>query len=161
METKPVAWPPKLSIELVPSTCWYSNVRSEVTQKEWQKCRDLVRARGGDKCEVCGGRGPRHAVECHEVWDYNDVTLVQRLDGLIALCPDCHAVKHIGRTANMGRLPQAIEHLADVNGWDIEATGAYVTVAFERWEERSMYQWELDISYLETIGVSTRKAMAR
>jgi len=47
-------------------------------------------------CETCGGCGPQYPVECHEIWNYDDTRLIQKLDGLIALCPDCHEVKHIG-----------------------------------------------------------------
>lgn len=46
--------------------------------------------------KVCGGRGEKWPVECHEMWQYDDKNHVQKLAGLIALCPDYHKVKHIG-----------------------------------------------------------------
>ena len=39
----------------------------------------------------------------HEVWDYDDARRVQRLVRLIALCPACHEVKHLGLAAKRGR----------------------------------------------------------
>ena len=32
----------KLTIELVPSTAWYSNVRSNVSKEEWDKIHDIL-----------------------------------------------------------------------------------------------------------------------
>jgi hypothetical protein len=50
----------------------------------------------GSRCEICGGRGPEHPVECHERWRYNDLIRTQTLVRMIALCPACHQVKHVG-----------------------------------------------------------------
>ena len=45
---------PKLTIELVPATCWQTNVRSVVKKSEWDKIRKRVYKEAGHKCEVCG-----------------------------------------------------------------------------------------------------------
>lgn len=156
--TSPVVTP-KLTIELVPSTCWYSNVRTNVSAAEWEKCKRFVRARSGDCCEVCGQsgwqQGYRWAVECHEVWEYTDEDgeHVQRLFGLIALCPRCHEVKHIGRAEAVGSLERAVHHLMWANGWSDDEAEVYIYNAFTTWRERSEHQWTLDISYLtEVLG---------
>lgn len=144
---------PKLSIELVPSTCWYSNVRTNVSSNDWETCKWFVRQRSGDKCEVCGGVGSRWPVECHEVWDYDDVARVQRLEGLIALCPSCHEVKHIGRAEAVGNLDRAVLHLMRVNNWTDDEAEVYIYDAFTTWRARSDHDWTLDISYLtEVLG---------
>src|SRR5437588_2921912 len=92
-----------LTVELVPSTCWFSNLRSELDKDDWDRLRHAVYERAGNYCEVCGQRGAQHPVECHEVWEYDDEHSVQRLSGLIALCPACHEAKHMGRASSMGR----------------------------------------------------------
>lgn len=148
---------PRLTIELVPSTCWYANVRTNVSAADWNRCKAFVRERSGDRCEICGGSGRKWAVECHEVWDYDDVQHVQRLVGLIALCPMCHKVKHIGRVTvaeSMESLMRCFAHLATVNGWpDPMVSSDYVDQAFRVWAERSRHEWTLDISYLtEVLG---------
>lgn len=144
---------PRLTVELVPRTCWYSNVRTNVKASEWNKCKAFVRERSGDRCEVCGGRGQRWPVECHEVWDYDDEKGIQRLEGLIALCPRCHEVKHIGRAEAIGRLAPAKEHLAKVNKWKPSEVTDYLLSCFALWDVRSGRAWELDISYLtEVLG---------
>lgn len=153
--------PPKLTIELVPSTCWFSNVRSQVPKKEWDRLRTESYKRAKYKCEVCGGSGKnqgyRHALECHEIWSYDDETKTQKLDGLISLCPRCHQVKHIGRTTIIGKQHVAFKHLEEVNGWNHKEVVDYVAESFiiHRW--RSNWEWTLDIGMLtEVYGVDKK-----
>jgi hypothetical protein len=140
-------------VELVPSTCWWSNVRSHVASAEWERLRRATAAAAGNRCEICGGRGRRHPVECHEVWVYDDTTRVQRLVRLIAICPACHEVKHLGLAGKRGRLGAALAHLARVNGWTADDAGVYAEVVFEQWSARSRHQWTLDCTVLEAQGV--------
>lgn len=150
---------PKLTIELVPKTCWYSNVRSNVPQSHWDIIRRNVYSLAGYICEVCGGVGRRHPVECHEVWHYDDINHIQLLERMIALCPACHEVKHIGRAQRIGRLNAALSHLCYVNDWDAETTEHYVAQQFEVWKKRSQYEWKLDIrelsKYVKTGRINT------
>jgi len=76
----------KLQIELCPSSCWYSNVRSILTKSQWDNVKKQVSSKAWDTCEICGGVGPKHPVECHEMWEYDTKTLTQKLVELIALC---------------------------------------------------------------------------
>lgn len=139
----------KLTIELVPSTAWYSNVRSNVTAAEWDFLRKACYKKAGHICEVCSGKGPKHPVECHEIWDYNDETLKQTLTGLIALCPDCHSTKHVGLAQIQGRYDVVLSQLMKVNDMTKEEAEAYVNSCFDVWEKRSKNNWELDITFLE------------
>jgi hypothetical protein len=70
---------PKLTVELVPETSWYSNLRSELTEEQWDTVRRRCYVAADYRCEVCGGRGPKWPVECHEVWSYDDLEHVQTL----------------------------------------------------------------------------------
>lgn len=145
--------PARLSVELVPESCWFSNVRTAVTQAQWDSLRRRTARRASHRCEVCGGRGHLWPVECHERWEYDDARHIQRLRGLIALCPSCHEVKHIGLAGIRGKSVEATAHLAIVNGWSYDAAEAHVARAFEVWEERSAWDWELDLSWLEEQGI--------
>lgn len=109
-------YPPRLTIELVPRTCWFDNVRSAVSSSDWKRLRQQTARTAGWKCQVCGGKGPRWPVECHEIWHYDDDRQYQTLTGLIALCPSCHEVKHIGFSELRGKKDEAVAHLALVNG---------------------------------------------
>lgn len=145
-----------LTVELVPSTCWFKNVRSEVSPADWDRLKRMTSEAANHRCEVCGGRGPRWPVEAHEVWHYDDLTHVQTLAGMVALCPDCHSVKHIGLAMARGREKQALAHLARVNGWTPEDAQLYVEVQFEVWSKRSSHSWILDISWLEQYGITPK-----
>ncbi len=143
-----------LTVELVPKTCWFSNVRDHVDKETWDRLRKQTYAKAGNRCEVCGGRGPKWPVECHEIWHYDDARQVQTLVGLIALCPACHEVKHIGLAQINGRYEQAQAHLARVNGWSADDVSAYLEGVWELWYRRSRHEWRLDLSWLEGLGVS-------
>lgn len=139
----------KLSIELVPKTSWCTNLRSEMSGAQWDRIRRATYKRADYECEICGGTGSNHPVECHETWEYNDETHEQTLTGLVALCPSCHEVKHIGYASTQGNGERAIKHLADVNDWSRQKAVEHAKEAFETWEERSQHQWTVDISLIE------------
>ncbi|NJO94588.1 MAG: HNH endonuclease [Hydrococcus sp. RM1_1_31] len=143
----------RLTIELVPQTCWFSNVRSEVSKQDWDKLKKITFANAKYQCEICGGRGKKWPVECHEKWHYDDKNKIQKLIGLIALCPACHEVKHMGLANIKGRADIAMQHLAKVNGWSREQTDEYVAQQFHIWEYRSRFQWTLDINWLSQLGI--------
>lgn len=143
---------PKLFVELVPSTCHFSNVRTTVKPSEWDTIRFMCYEAAGNKCEICGSTGKqqgyKHNVECHEIWDYDDENHIQKLVGLIALCPTCHQVKHIGRAIAIGKQTACFIQLAKVNKWTQKQIDEHILAAFELHKQRSKHQWELDISLL-------------
>lgn len=147
----------KLTIELVPSTSFFSNVRSVLPQSEWDRLRKASYAKAGHKCEICKGtgieQGYRHPVECHEIWEYRkDGT--QYLKGLISLCPRCHQVKHIGRSMKVGLKKKVLAHIGKVNKWTKEEVQNYIGFCFQEHKERSKIQWNLNLSILtEKFGV--------
>ena len=154
MHDRQYAEKPRLTIELVPQSCWFSNVRSEVSREEWDRLRKMTGGNAGNRCEVCGGRGPKWPVECHEIWDYDDDHHVQTLIGLTALCPACHEVKHIGLANIRGRGQFAARHLAKVNGWTSQEAERYIAEQFAVWEQRSRFQWALDLKWLERHSIT-------
>jgi 5-methylcytosine-specific restriction endonuclease McrA len=145
-----------LTIELVPSTCWFSNLRTELDSKSWDIVRKQTYRQANYVCEVCGGRGKKWPVECHEIWNYDSQKHIQKLVGLIGLCPSCHEVKHIGLAGIRGRRSVAEKHLASVNGWTQEQVERYIKWAFMIWKQRSKYEWTLDLSWLEQLGIKVK-----
>lgn len=137
---------PKLVVELVPSTCWCSNVRDHVTTDVWRDICRVVYKAANYRCEVCGGYGEAHPVEGHEQFSY--VNRVQTLDRIIALCPSCHLCKHPGFAATKGRTPEVYEQLMRVNKWTYAEADAHLRHAFKIWERRSQHPWHLDLAYL-------------
>jgi len=146
-----------LDIELVPSSSWYNNVRAVVTKTQWDKIKSVVASKVYSLCEICGGVGPKHPVECHEVWSYNDKLYIQSLDRMIALCPDCHMVKHVGLAQVMNRTDKALAHLMKINDIDHFQASKYIEEAFNLWAKRSKKTWTIDISHLEEYGIDIKK----
>jgi len=136
----------KLTIEMVPKNTWFDNVRSNVSKEQWKALKERTAMLANHQCEICSQRGPRWPVECHEVWSYNNG--VQKLERLIALCPDCHEVKHFGLASMRGRQDKALAHLMKVNKISLDDAVAYVESVVEQWKELSNKEWELDISLI-------------
>ncbi len=136
----------KLQFGLVPDSCWYSNLRSILPPGAWDKIRKTAYARAGGKCMICGA--PSARLEAHEVWEYDDENGVQKLAGIIAVCPACHEVIHIGLTSLKGREKQACEHFIKVNGCSYAEYRAALGEANRKHRERSAREWKLDISGL-------------
>ena len=136
----------KLNFELVPDSCWYSNLRSELPKEAWDKIRKKAYARAGGKCMLCGA--PTTRLEAHEQWEYNDEKGVQKLVNVVAVCRACHEVIHIGRTQLMGRERDASEHFMKVNGCTYAEYRKALGEANEKHRERSRREWQLDVSEL-------------
>ena len=138
----------KLTVELVPKTVWYRNVRSNVSRQQWDKIRKRCYKLAKYKCEVCGSVGPKHPVECHEIWHYDDKNYIQTLTGLIALCPNCHKAKHPGLAKINGETELVINQLMTVNDMTRKEVIKYMSEAFQVYRDRSRYEWSTDLSYL-------------
>lgn len=135
-------------IELVPESSWYSNVRSQVSKEIWDVIRRACYKKAGYKCEICNGKGPKWPVECHEIWEYDDVKHIQVLKGFIALCPACHSVKHIGYAQISGNYQQAIDQLKKVNNISDKEADEHVEKCFEIWRKRGEHEWKVDTSLI-------------
>lgn len=142
----------KLTIELVPKTAWYTNVRTNVTSEQWNNIRNKSYAIANNVCEICGdtgkSQGYNHNVECHEIWDYNDANKTQTLTGLISLCPYCHKCKHPGLAQINGELNIVINQLMKVNNITKNKAEKLLDDAFNIWRERSKHKWNLDIEFI-------------
>ena len=137
----------RLSIELVPRGAWFQNLRSMLPAERWDELRKATYRRVGYTCEICGGKGPKHPVECHEKWEYDDKRHIAKLVGLYGLCPACHECKHIGLAQVRGRLRQAQAHLATVNGISEQEAARMIRDAFRVWKDRSAHEWTVDIEW--------------
>jgi hypothetical protein len=155
--------PLQLRVEMVPQSSWYKDLRELLDEATWERIGSLVAERAGGRCEICGGRGPRHRpVECHELWRFDDPVRVQTLVRVVALCPDCHAVKHWETVRKHGGDTQARAHLAQVNGWSLAQTDAHIRDAFGRWAQRNQGPWILDLEGLRPyLGTAEYARVAR
>lgn len=138
----------KLEIELVPDSCWYSNLRSILTPEQWGVVRREAYARANGKCMICGA--PTRRLEAHERWEYDEKKHVQKLKDVVAVCKDCHEVIHIGRTQLFGGEERASAHFMKVNGCSYAEYRKALGEANELHRRRNLVpEWKLDLSYLE------------
>ncbi|MDE7301600.1 MAG: HNH endonuclease [Clostridia bacterium] len=137
----------KLNFELVPDSCWYSNLRSALPKEAWDKIRKKAYARAGGKCMICGA--PTNRLEAHEQWEYDDKNHIQKLKNVVAVCKPCHEVIHIGRTQLMGREKEACEHFMAVNNCTYAEYRKALGEANAAHRERSRHEWQVDVSNLK------------
>ncbi len=140
----------KLYVELVPETCWYENLRKVLPRNEWDIIRKDAYLRAGYKCEICGSTGK---LNCHEIWNYNDIKNIQSLKGFQALCDNCHNIKHMGFVniqISKGIWPESVfvnltEHFMRVNNVVLEDFKRHLNEAFDIWRNRSKKEWKTDL----------------
>lgn len=138
----------KLNFELVPDSCWYSNLRSILTKQQWYALSKKVCSAAGGRCQICGRHSSR--LEAHERWEYDEGHAVQRLSAIVAVCPACHAVIHIGRTQLKGDVRAAEDHFMQVNGCSYAEYRRALGEANEAHIRRNRVpEWSLDITALK------------
>ena len=137
----------KLNFELVPDSCWFSNLRSILSPAQWDIVRKEAYARADGKCMICGARAK---LEAHERWEYDEEKLVQKLSDVVAVCRACHEVIHIGRTQLLGNEERACKHFMKVNGCTYAEYRKALGEANEAHIRRNQIpEWSLDLSYLK------------
>lgn len=145
-----------LTIELVPRTCWGKNLRSSVPNR-WESIRKYVVDKAAGYCAICEEK--TNHLHAHEQWAYDDKTRIQKLTDVIAICPLCHEVKHLGHTQKEGRGEEAKQHFLGVNGAAPAEYSVACSKAKKIFDERSKHEWEMDTTWLEnqTIDFGQKK----
>jgi len=140
----------KLEFELVPDGCWYSNLRSILSPAQWDLVRKAAYRRADGKCCICGETTRR--LDAHERWSYDEEKKIQKLETVIAVCPACHAVIHIGRTQLKGDERAASEHFMKVNGCSYAEYRKALGEANKIHARRNLVdEWVLDLSNLPNL----------
>lgn len=142
----------KLTVELVPETVWCKSLFRLLPREVWNDLRGGIIQRNGRKCQICGETSGK--MNLHEIWNYDDVKHVQKIEGFVLLCEMCHHIKHIGLAgilADEGKLDynKVIKHFCKVNDCSEKEFEEYVDNAFKIWEKRSQYQWKQDFGRYE------------
>ena len=138
----------KLDFELVPDSCWFSNLRSILTAKQWDFLKKDAKMRANNKCMICGRQTTR--LEAHEKWEYDEQNCVQKLVDIVSVCKDCHSVIHIGRTQLKGDIVRAENHFMAVNNCSyVEMRKAMGEANLRHQSLNLVSEWSLDLSYLK------------
>jgi hypothetical protein len=148
-----------LFVDLVPRTCWFTNVRSCISEQDWERLRRPVVRRVRHRCEICTAPEDRAAgqwLDVHERWFYDERTRVQQLRRLIVLCKPCHLVTHFGYANVTGRTDEALAHLKAVTGMSHQQAIDHIRAAENLWIERSRFTWQLDLTILAGVSITAR-----
>jgi hypothetical protein len=152
----PRVGPGQLHPDLLPEQVWGSNLRAILSRQGWDELRIPVCARAKNRCEVCGDTasdpvsGSLRRPDCHELWSFEIQSdrFVQRLSGLVAMCPNCHRCMHVGLAERRGELDRVREQLARINGWNRSEVEAALNSAFGAFQGRRGFSWDLDLTLL-------------
>lgn len=137
----------KLTAELVPKTAWNKSLFQLLPRNIWNNMREEFIVKNGGSCQICGRI--EGTMNLHEIWRYDDVNHIQKLDGLILLCTMCHHIKHVGLALNLikqGKLDddKLTSHFCRINSCSEKEFLIHVKDAFTVWRERSQFQWTQD-----------------
>ena len=146
-----------LYVDLVPSTCWYNNVRTIIDDVDWERIKIMCKKRAGFRCEVCGSTPDFQAknyLECHERYEYNPEDCTQKLVRFMCLCTRCHQSTHFGFAEVSGNRVGAKNHLMHINHWTSERAESHIAKRFAQWEEKSEIDWKADVTLLQTMEIS-------
>ena len=152
----------RLTIELVPSTCWFNNLRTRIPRVAWDKLRKKVYAQYHHRCALCQAQNVR--LNCHEIWQYDDTLYIQKLEGFIALCEMCHHCKHMGKAALLagaGKLDieKVIDHFMRVNQCSREVYEEHARRAWDTWKARSEHEWTTELGAYAHLVQPTRESI--
>lgn len=147
-----------LFVDLVPRSCWFTNVRYCVDPADWIRLSKGIRQRASHACEVCSSN---ENLEAHERWSFDEEQRIQTLKRIICLCKLCHQTTHYGLAQLRGLEDEVFAHLKAVNEWEDHEASAHVSNAFELWLERSQRTWELDLSIIEGAGIGILRPVKR
>jgi hypothetical protein len=147
----------RIRFDLLPNEVWGSNLRSILSQAEWDRLRIPVCEAAGNVCQICGEpsggleEGRSRRPDCHERWAFEIVDggrSVQRLVQLVALCPTCHQTQHFGHAQLEGFEEIVSERVAKLNGWSDDEVNSDKSRAGDRYKALRGREWDLDLSVL-------------
>ncbi len=145
----------RLRADMLPPTVWGSNIRAMALTagpKLWDALRFPVCAAAKNLCESCGNPAPNNRrPDCHERWEFTTTgpTPVQRLRRLVALCPTCHEVQHIGLANIKGRIGDVQATLMRINNWTAREAKQDLQRAEHRYQAIKEIEFDLDLSVLK------------
>lgn len=151
----------KLFVDLIPSSCWFKNVRSSIDVLDWADLREHIYGRVNHKCECCGRNclDENVRLDAHERWEYDTKNKKQILKRLIALCCLCHNATHYGLACVKGLDESTKKYLQKVRGDTDDEVEEHISTAFNVWMDRNGIKWELDITLITDNNIKIVKAV--
>lgn len=134
----------KLEMEMVPRTTWYKNLRYYLSQEEWDGIRRKTYRIYKGRCGICGVSAK---MNCHEIWEFDDRKHIQKLKGFIALCKNCHLLKHLAFTemaCTKEEENELMQHFMKVNNCTEKDYKKHEKAVWKKFFKRSEFEWTVD-----------------
>jgi len=160
-----------LRMEIVPEPAWYFNLRKMFTATMWGLVRNRVYGEFWYTCPFCHKEfwdlekqewqikspvgGGLHA---HEIWTYDDDKHIQTCEGIVALCPACHGIKHMVLTQKRAqekelKMADVISHFCTVNNCMPSDFDEILKFEMNVFYFRNNFEWTCEIGdYMEYVG---------
>lgn len=137
-----------LNFQLVPDSCWYSNLRSILSKAQWDFIKKNAKERANGRCMICGKKTT--FLDTHEEWVYDEQTCIQKLSDIKAICKDCHRVIHFGLTSlKFDNIERYENHFMKVNNCTYAQFKEALNQANIDHQRRNLInEWKLDLQYL-------------
>ncbi|MCB0321651.1 MAG: hypothetical protein KDD60_12055, partial [Bdellovibrionales bacterium] len=149
-----------LFVDLIPKSCWFTNVRYCIDRADWDTLRRRVYKRVKNICECCGKRVRKgESLEAHERWSYKDG--IQKLERVVALCTICHQVTHYGHSKGLVGEEVLRTHLKHVRGFGDVECEEHIQEAYRLVAERNLTDWELDLSMVTDNGFKLARTVRK
>ena len=142
----------RLYVDWIPSSTWYTNVRSNINAVDWERIKEMCKERASYRCELCRAKAnysEKIFLECHERFLFDPTTRIQKLARFVCMCTLCHQVTHYGLSQVQGREQIVFEHLKAVNRWTDKRTQAHIKNRFDLWERKNLIDWQVDLTLLD------------
>jgi hypothetical protein len=144
----------KLEIEPILVANWGISLAQLLPPPVWDSIRKEVYEAYRYTCALCGEMGRR--LECHEKWLYDDRKKIQKLSGFQCLCPNCHKIKHWGRTYTLAKkskdgelIESLIKHFCEVNSCSRKDFEEHKLLVLRKAKQRAKYRYRVDFGAFE------------
>lgn len=140
----------KLTINMLPKGAWNKDLSKTLSQKDWNKLREVALKKANGKCEICGYK--TDDLDVHEEWEFNIKKKTQTLKEIIAICSRCHGVKHFKNSVRLGFGEEAQMHFMKVNNTSEMQFANHLNKSLIEYEERNkVLRWKI-VASLEKFG---------
>lgn len=143
---EPVSQDLKLMPHLVPKPLWGKSAANLLKRAAWERIRRDAQEAARHACQVCSDAAPANALNCHELWDYDDQRGTAELVGLKMQCRDCDAAVHMGRAVKKGFGNRALAQLVKVNGISAAQAKMLYRRALDEWKRRNKSEWRIAVA---------------
>ena len=131
----------KLMPHLIPKPLFRKSAANLLSRSAWGRIKADTLEVAHHTCQACDDAD--NALDCHEMWDYDEERGTATLIGLRMQCEDCHLAVHMGLAVKTGRGNAALTQLMKVNGIDASQAKALYHNAMDEWRRRNKIKWRI------------------